>query len=528
MLSDYPHKYEEYRSHQRQRQLTVTPEESMEESKPEEKIMKVEMKVEKPIEQKPELPKVDPEKTRLDMAAAAIASASEFNAWVNASRRVACADLQSLTVLRPRAAPAAPARPHLRPPAGFYPHALLPGQYQHSYRLYSPDQLRYFPLNTVLAAPPAPVSTTDWSSESEPDWGSHCSSSDDSDLPSHSSAKRKKLTKVKRVSHAEASTSSIKEEPRDEVVDLCRVCKLRLEANRKYTHERFLVCANCNAKLHPSCVELSADTIRKCREYPWQCAECKTCCSCGKPADDDKMLFCDLCDRGFHIYCVGLDTVPSGRWHCVECAICKSCGARSPGGLAPPAPSPAAPSPAAPADWHHQTRRGPGGHKVYSHSLCTPCARAYRIGRYCPLCERSFIGPKGTMQLVICKLCDRQLHQGLVSLELERRAQYGGGNPRLVGPADCVRQTVSSLNVLDYTCAECRRGGITSRAAAVRLAPRTIATLFMAKRRFNKYAHRQYMQSRLRERAPDAPEAPDDNSVDVLDDPLDVPADAPE
>lgn len=52
------------------------------------------------------------------------------------------------------------------------------------------------------------------------------------------------------------------------------------------------------------------------------------------------------------------------------------------------------------------------------------------------------------------------------------------------------------LKVLDYTCGECRRGGITSRAAAVRLAPRTIATLFMAKRRFNKYAHRQYMLSR--------------------------------
>lgn len=56
---------------------------------------------------------------------------------------------------------------------------------------------------------------------------------------------------------------------------------------------------------------------------------------------------------------------------------------------------------------------------------------------------------------------------------------------------------MSQLKVLDYTCGECKRGGITSRAAAVRLAPRTIATLFMAKRRFNKYAHRQYMQSRL-------------------------------
>nr|XP_049700433.1 microtubule-associated protein futsch isoform X1 [Helicoverpa armigera]XP_049700434.1 microtubule-associated protein futsch isoform X1 [Helicoverpa armigera]XP_049700435.1 microtubule-associated protein futsch isoform X1 [Helicoverpa armigera] len=474
MLSDYPHKYEEYRSHQRQRQLTETVEEPVVDVKTEEKVVKVEMKPEKPVEHKPELPKIDPEKTRQDMAMAAIASASEWNARNNALRRGACADLQSLTVLRPRPAPRAPARPHLRPPAGFYPHALLPGQYQHSYRVYTPDQLRYFPLNTVVAAPPAPASE-DWSSESEPDWGSRFSSSDDSDVPTHHSAKRKKLTKTKRSSHTEVGGSSKEDSRATEEVDLCRVCKMRLEANRRYTHERFLVCAHCNAKLHPSCLELSADTIRKCREYAWQCAECKSCCACRQPADDDKMLFCDLCDRGFHIYCVGLDTVPSGRWHCVECAVCKSCGARAPGG-----------------DWHHQTRRGPGGHKLYSHSLCTPCARAYRIGRYCPLCERSFIGPKGTMQLVICKLCDRQLHQ------------------------ECVRQTVSSLNVLDYTCAECRRGGITSRAAAVRLAPRTIATLFMAKRRFNKYAHRQYLASRQRDAAAAADPAPE--RVDVLHD----------
>lgn len=65
---------------------------------------------------------------------------------------------------------------------------------------------------------------------------------------------RKKLSKVKRSSQMEASTSSGSrgagggDDSREEPVDTCRVCKLRLEANRKYTHERFLVCANCNAK----------------------------------------------------------------------------------------------------------------------------------------------------------------------------------------------------------------------------------------------------------------------------------------
>ncbi|KAJ8720131.1 hypothetical protein PYW07_012178 [Mythimna separata] len=55
-----------------------------------------------------------------------------------------------------------------------------------------------------------------------------------------------KLTKTKRSSQTEV----VKEEPRaSEDVELCRVCKLRLEANRRYTHERFLTCAHCNAKL---------------------------------------------------------------------------------------------------------------------------------------------------------------------------------------------------------------------------------------------------------------------------------------
>lgn len=75
------------------------------------------------------------------MAAAAIASAGEFNARLNALRRPACADLQSLTVQRRRAPPPAP-RLRVRPPHGFYPHALLPGQYQHTYRVYAPDELR--------------------------------------------------------------------------------------------------------------------------------------------------------------------------------------------------------------------------------------------------------------------------------------------------------------------------------------------------------------------------------------------------
>ncbi|KAG8135159.1 hypothetical protein E2320_008201, partial [Naja naja] len=48
----------------------------------------------------------------------------------------------------------------------------------------------------------------------------------------------------------------------------------------------------------------------------WQCIECKTCSACriqGKNADN--MLFCDSCDRGFHMECCDppLSRMPKGR-----------------------------------------------------------------------------------------------------------------------------------------------------------------------------------------------------------------------
>lgn len=45
--------------------------------------------------------------------------------------------------------------------------------------------------------------------------------------------------------------------------------------------------------------------------YNWQCSNCKKCGKCEKQKDN-KMLFCIQCDRGYHIYCLGLRNVPEG------------------------------------------------------------------------------------------------------------------------------------------------------------------------------------------------------------------------
>jgi hypothetical protein len=40
------------------------------------------------------------------------------------------------------------------------------------------------------------------------------------------------------------------------------------------------------------------------RTYRWQCIECKSCHFCGTSENDDQLLFCDDCDRGYHMYCL--------------------------------------------------------------------------------------------------------------------------------------------------------------------------------------------------------------------------------
>ncbi|CDW55792.1 PHD domain containing protein [Trichuris trichiura] len=68
---------------------------------------------------------------------------------------------------------------------------------------------------------------------------------------------------------------------------------------------------------HPQCMEMSDEMYATVRTYDWMCMECKPCSICSKLDAEDKMLFCDRCDRGYHTFCVGLSGPPEGPWVCV-------------------------------------------------------------------------------------------------------------------------------------------------------------------------------------------------------------------
>lgn len=43
------------------------------------------------------------------------------------------------------------------------------------------------------------------------------------------------------------------------------------------------------------------------------------CEICQDDDHDRLLLLCDRCDLGFHLFCVGLDSVPEGDWYCTSC-----------------------------------------------------------------------------------------------------------------------------------------------------------------------------------------------------------------
>ncbi|XP_044035867.1 histone acetyltransferase KAT6B isoform X2 [Siniperca chuatsi] len=105
-------------------------------------------------------------------------------------------------------------------------------------------------------------------------------------------------------------------------IPICSFCLGTKESNRDKRPEELLSCADCGSSGHPSCLKFSPELTSNVKRLRWQCIECKTCSSCriqGKNADE--MLFCDSCDRGFHMECCDppLSRMPKGIWICQVC-----------------------------------------------------------------------------------------------------------------------------------------------------------------------------------------------------------------
>lgn len=104
--------------------------------------------------------------------------------------------------------------------------------------------------------------------------------------------------------------------------DYCDFCLGGSDENKKTGGAEELVsCSDCGRSGHPTCLQFTTIMTRNVKKYEWQCIECKSCHLCGTSDNDDQLLFCDDCDRGYHMYCLNppMESPPEGSWICNLC-----------------------------------------------------------------------------------------------------------------------------------------------------------------------------------------------------------------
>ncbi|XP_077360159.1 zinc finger protein ubi-d4 isoform X3 [Festucalex cinctus] len=127
----------------------------------------------------------------------------------------------------------------------------------------------------------------------------------------------------------------------------CDFCLGDSKTNHKTGQSEELVsCSDCGRSGHPSCLQFTPIMMAAVKTYRWQCIECKCCNMCGTSENDvrsrtllpkmsnslkmfsiyilffkDQLLFCDDCDRGYHMYCLKppMAEPPEGSWSCHLC-----------------------------------------------------------------------------------------------------------------------------------------------------------------------------------------------------------------
>ncbi|XP_064394790.1 PHD finger protein 10-like [Halichondria panicea] len=182
---------------------------------------------------------------------------------------------------------------------------------------------------------------------------------------------------------------------------LCSVCRKGRGSNMKGVAEDLVQCSQCFTFAHPTCYNLPSTILSVLKLYDWQCLECKTCQVCKSPHEEDKMVFCDDCDRGYHSFCVGLDEVPSGNWLCPLCGRCGSCDKDKAG-------------PTAESKWKHEYIEG-----RFIHTLCVECSSYFRQGCYCPVCYKVYKDDHTDSPMVCCDSCDRWIHTGCDGISVQ-------------------------------------------------------------------------------------------------------------
>lgn len=304
---------------------------------------------------KPEFNNPKFETTRMkDYLKRAVKATSQYNKLINQERkdeRAICFDLQTYTLHYPlglgadnRMLKRNLETGRCNEKQGKYPIAVLPGHYQNKYRKYTSQELKYLPVNTVYFGPviadaeklPPLLTRIDEDSFSDSDSDSSAST-EHSCCCDEQLCKRLKLdvnSEDKCNCQSDESESDEEEEYDESPPKLinfstnfqnradavCDLCKKNSLIKQDGSIDNLIHCSDCNLSFHPVCLDMGPEIVEEIKNSLWLCSACKRCIVCGDVRFEKEMLICDLCDRSFHMQCIGLKQIPSGKWFCKHCS----------------------------------------------------------------------------------------------------------------------------------------------------------------------------------------------------------------
>lgn len=145
-----------------------------------------------------------------------------------------------------------------------------------------------------------------------------------------------------------------------------------------------LLCNSCGIQCATN-LDFQASSTQTIREG-YQCLNCRSCQICRKSGDLNKMLRCDTCNKGHHIFCLkpALISVPKNGWKCKDCRICGDCGARTPG-------------------------NGPSSRWHLNYSVCASCYQQRNKGSSCPICGKAY-RQVCQSEMIQCTVCRKLIH----------------------------------------------------------------------------------------------------------------------
>ena len=92
--------------------------------------------------------------------------------------------------------------------------------------------------------------------------------------------------------------------------------------------DTMIFCVDCGEAFHSFCVNAPIHCMDAAAVAAWRCPNCKICEISGDaPQEETKMIFCDMCDRGFNLDLLDppLSKAPPGVWVCGQCVDCREC-----------------------------------------------------------------------------------------------------------------------------------------------------------------------------------------------------------